>query len=217
VVFGADKEAASDHLKPNSTGTHTMKKIFTALLALLAFGPATAEEKPAADPAAASRELRSMVLALSAADLGLTRANYPHRVWGMLMETTMQGGHYTLVALADGSTSLYYSTGGGVIGASTWPAVKDASQSFLDQGNHTLDSSAPATSLEPPPPGRTRFFFLTFDGVQVGTAPEAALTRKNHKLAALFRAGNDVITAIRKATPSSEKETDGTFLSPRSD
>ncbi len=194
-----------------------MKTIFAALLTLLAHGPATSEEAPATDPAAASRELRSMVLALSASDLGFTRANYPHEVWGMLMETGMQGGHYTLVALADGSTSLYYSTGGGVIGASAWPAVKDASQRFLDQGNRALVSSAPATSLEPPPLNTARFFFLTFDGVQVGTAPEAALTKKNHKLAALFRAGQDVITAIRKATPPGEKETDGTFLSPRSD
>jgi hypothetical protein len=194
-----------------------MKKILSALLALLALGPAAAEETPATDPAAMSRELRSMVLALSAAELGLTRANYPHEVWGMLMETGLQGGHYTLVVLADGSTSLYYSTGGGVIGASTWPAVKDASQRFLDQGNRALAGSAPATSLEPPPLNTTRFFFLTFDGVQVGTAPEAALTQKNHKLAALFRAGHDVIAAIRKAAPPGGKETDGTFLSPRSD
>lgn len=194
-----------------------MNKILAALLALLALGPATAEETPATDPAALSRKLRSMALARSAADLGLTRANYPHEVWGMLMETGMQGGHYTLVALADGSTSLYYSTGGGVIGAGGWPAVKDAGRRFLNQGNRALDSSRPATSLDPPPLDITRFFFLTFDGVQVGTAPEAALTKKNHKLAALFRAGQDVITAIRKATPPGEKETDGTFLSPRSD
>lgn len=194
-----------------------MKTIFAALLALLVCAPVHAEETPATDPAAMSRELRSMVLGLSAADLGLTRANYPHEVWGMLMETGMQGGHYTLVALADGSTSLYYSTGGGIIGAGGWAAVKDASQRFLDQGNRALDSSAAATSLQPPPLNTTRFFFLTFDGVQVGTAPEAALTQKNHKLAALFRAGHDVITAIRKATPPGEKETDGTFLSPRSD
>lgn len=194
-----------------------MKRIFIALLVLLGVGPATAEEASPTAAAEASRELRSMVLALSAADLGLTRANYPREVWGMVMETRMQGGHYTLVALADGSTSLYYSTGGGVIGASAWPAVKDASRRFLDQGNRARDFGAAATSLEPPPPGRTRFFFLTFEGVQVGTAPDAALTKKNHQFAALFQAGHDVIAAIRKATPPGEKETDGTFLSPRSD
>lgn len=194
-----------------------MKKIFAALFALLAYGPAIAEEAGPTDPAAMSLELRSMVLALSAADLGLTRANHPQEVWGMLMETGMQGGHYTLVALADGSTSLYYSTGGGIIGAGGWPAVKDASKRFLDQGNRALDSSAPATSLQPPPLRTTRFFFLTFDGVHVGTAPETALTRKDHRLAALFRAGHDVITAIREAKPPDEKETDGTFVSPQSD
>lgn len=194
-----------------------MNRIFAALLALLPIAPASAEDAARADPAAASRELRAMVLALSAADLGLTRANYPHEVWGMLMETGMQGGHYTLVALADGSTSLYYSTGGGIIGAGSWPAVKAASERFLDQGDRALDRSAPARSLQPPPSGSTRFFFLTFAGMHVGTAPDAALTRKNHRLAALFRAGHEVITAIREATPPGEKETDGTFLSPRSD
>lgn len=194
-----------------------MKKIFAALLALLACAPVRAEETSAKDPAAMSRELRSMVLALSAADLGLTRANYPHEVWGVLMETGMQDWHYTVVALADGSTSLYISTGGGIIGAGGWPAVKAASKRFLTQGNHALDSSTPATSLEPPPLDTTRFFFLTFDGLRVGTAPEAALNKKNHPLAALFWAGQDVITAIRKATPPREKKTDGAFLSPRSD
>lgn len=193
-----------------------MKRMFAALLMLLAVGAAGADDTSRSDPAAASRDLRSMVLALSAADLGLTPANYPHEVWGMLMETGMRGGHSTLVALADGSTSLYYSTGGGVIGANAWPAVNDASQRFLAQGIRVLDSSTPAASLEPPPRGMTRFFFLTFDGVRVGTAPDAALTRKNHKLAALFRAGQDVISAIRRAT-SGEKASDATFLSPRSD
>lgn len=38
------------------------------------------------------------------------------RVFGVIMDTTFASGTVTLVALADGTASLYASTGGGVIG-----------------------------------------------------------------------------------------------------
>lgn len=61
-------------------------------------------------------ELRRRLLAARAAELGLV-AGAPTEAWGVLMETAYPDAVVTLVALADGTTSLYFSNGGGIIGA----------------------------------------------------------------------------------------------------
>jgi len=70
----------------------------------------------------------------------------------------MKGGCYTLVVLADGTTSLYFSSGGGIIGAGERPEVRKASERFLGWGNRLVESAKPSESVEPPAEGVTKFF-----------------------------------------------------------
>ena len=67
---------------------------------------------------------------------------------GALMETGYQGAVASVVMLADGTTSLYLSSGGGVIGAGQHKPVALATAAFLkavDQArNHISSSIAPA-------------------------------------------------------------------------
>jgi hypothetical protein len=46
------------------------------------------------------------------------------------MDWSMDNGTATLVAYDDGTTSLYTSTGGGVIGAGSHGEVRDAAEAF---------------------------------------------------------------------------------------
>lgn len=177
-----------------------MRKIIATLLSMFGASHAAAQPAPAS-PEPAVSGLRSMVLGLSADEIGITRENFPHPAWGVVMETGMAGGFYTLVVLADGTTSLYFSGGGGTVGAGEKPAVREASQQFIGWGNRFVASAEPGRSTAPPAHGVTRFFFLTFDGLRAYSAPEVELGQERDELSPLFHAGHAVITAIRQASP----------------
>ncbi|WP_457098144.1 hypothetical protein [Lysobacter sp. P5_B9] len=113
----------------------------------------------------------------------------------------MDAGFYTLVVLADGTTSLYFSNGGGIIGAGEKPDVREASRQFIGWGNRLVGSAESARSTQAPAKGSTKFFFLTFDGIRSYTAPEVELGEERDALAPLFHAGHAVIAAVHRAQP----------------
>jgi hypothetical protein len=60
------------------------------------------------------RDLRNKVLTLDPSKIGLSSFG-SNRVWGVVMETGYTGAVVTLVTIADGTVSLYFSNGGGII------------------------------------------------------------------------------------------------------
>src|SRR5437764_5181818 len=81
--------------------------------------------------------LRQQALVRKSADIGITpSAESP--AWGVLMEARYESVTMTLMALADGSTSMYLSNGGGVIGGQGHEAVRRANAAFLNQANQSL-------------------------------------------------------------------------------
>ena len=177
-----------------------MRKILAGLLSIVGFGNAAAQS-PAPSPVQATSELRSMVLALKPGEIGLSPSESPSRVWGVVMETGMDRGYYTLVVLGDGTTSLYFSNGGGIIGAGERESVQAPSREFLAAGNQFAAAATPATDTAPPRQGFTKFFLLTFDGLRTYTAPELALVEEHDSLSPLFYAGQSVITQLRLVQP----------------
>jgi len=139
-----------------------------------------------------------MVFELSAAELGLTPENYPHRVWGIVLETGVESAYYTLVVLANGTTSLYFSNGGGIIGAGEHSNVRETSTNFLAWANKSIESTSPTSTFQPPDNGNTVFYFLTFDGIQSYASREIELGEGRDPLSSLFHAGHAVIAAMRE-------------------
>jgi hypothetical protein len=124
------------------------------------------------------------------------------RVWGVLMETGYAEGGATLVVFAEGTTSLYFSNGGGIIGAGEHAIVRTASESFLSTAEANLAAFGAALATPPPEVGRVRFYLRTFQGTLGTEAKENDLGEGRHPLSPLFHAGHAVITAIRQSTPS---------------
>src|SRR5687767_10439095 len=60
--------------------------------------------------------LRNQALQGTPTAFGLEAPSSPTQPWGVLMETGFPEGWYSLVALSDGSASIYLSSGGGSIG-----------------------------------------------------------------------------------------------------
>jgi uncharacterized membrane protein YgcG len=76
--------------------------------------PAKADERDARR--AAVSDLRKQAFTGSRAAFGLDVPTMPTMPWGVIMETGFPEGYFTLVALSDGSASIYLSSGGGSIG-----------------------------------------------------------------------------------------------------
>jgi hypothetical protein len=150
--------------------------------------------------------LRGMLLDTDPASLGLAPSAGGRRVWAAVMDTAFPEGVASLVVVADGTTSLYTSTGGGTIGAGTHEAVASVSQAFLDRVDGALELLVPASSFPLPSTGRVRFCALTFDGGRTAEADELDLGEGRHPLSGVFLAGHDVLTALRAVDGVTSRE-----------
>jgi hypothetical protein len=155
--------------------------------------------KKSPDPAEASRALRDAALSSTAADLGLTpNAEHPN-VFGLVMETGYPEAVATLSVFVEDSTSLYFSNGGGVIGAGQHESVRRTHPPLFKEAEGQLAVFAPAKSTELPGVGRVRIYLRTFNGLVGAEADEQDLGNMRHRLSKLFHAAHATIAAIREA------------------
>lgn len=153
---------------------------------------------PGAEPAVADAftGLRKLVFAVRPDELGLT-AGEP---LAALMETGLDEGVATLVAVADGSTSLYLSNGGGIIGGQGRATVRVASSAFLADLAAVAERLRPTTDFPLPTRGRVRFYLLNGNGVRTAEASEQDLGHHRHELSPIFHSAHAVIAAVRLNT-----------------
>ncbi|HET9848435.1 MAG TPA: hypothetical protein VFR68_07765 [Candidatus Dormibacteraeota bacterium] len=161
--------------------------------------------KPA-QPANPYAGLRQQALTLDPATIGLQPSPQFPQVFVGLMEMGMEGGVATLVVIADGTTSLYWSTGGGIIGAGFHEPVKQPSKVFLATlERHTKEMREDDASHPLPANGMINLRARTFaGGCLIASASSQDFAEKRHPLWDAFYAGNAVITVMRQL-PSIQK------------
>jgi hypothetical protein len=152
--------------------------------------------------------LRSQALNLSHPAIGLSpNAELPH-VFGVVMDTTYSSGTATLVVVADGTTSLYTSTGGGVLGGGAHEQVAAASGELLRVAEGQLDTFSEQRASPLPAVGHVQITVLTYSGLRGVDAAEDDLGYQRHPAAPVFHAAHEVIAALR-LVESSEPPTPG--------
>ena len=149
------------------------------------------------EPAQTYSELRNRILTLPPHEAGIVQSAGIPNVWGVLMETGYPEAVVSLVALADGTTSLYFGTGGGIIGGGKFSAVADASRGLVSRSEHYLQRMTPTTSFPLPSIERVRFHVLTFSGAFTADGDEKELGDGRHALSPLFYSAHEVITQLR--------------------
>lgn len=149
-------------------------------------------------PAEAYRGLRQLIFELDPARAGMRPTAALPAVWGAVMDLSYPGVSATLVALADATTSLYTSTGGGILGAGEHAPVARASAVLLGTVEEHLPLMPPSDDTSLPAPGYVVLRALTYDGRRAVTATEAELGRGQHPLSAVFFAAHEVISEIRR-------------------
>jgi len=149
--------------------------------------------------------LRRNALTSSIDELGQRRDPMPP-VWLAVMEWLVGDSAVTLVSVNDGSTSLYFSHGGGFIGAGTHEPVAVATGKFLGACDIARDQFALATGFDFPPAGVVRFYCRTDEETLTASAPEAEVRERDHPLFRPWAAAQAVITQIREHSPAPAAE-----------
>jgi hypothetical protein len=116
---------------------------------------------------------------------------------GVVVDIPASGGFVTIVALADNTTSMYTSTGGGTIGAGAHQAVATATQQLLVVVDAHRSSFDDHVDDALPPTGTVRFHGLAEAGGFVADVPEDAFWgRAPHQLMPVIAATQQLIGAI---------------------
>jgi len=154
-------------------------------------------QRNGADPASLYRGLRSQVLGLAPGEAGLFSTPGLPRVWGALLESGLSRGTATLVSLADGTTSLYTSSGFGIIGGGAHPPVAAATRQFLLSVEARYDEFEPDLGASIPGEGQIKLWALGYEGRRSRQSPAGEVGPGPHPLLRVIRAGNAVITQLR--------------------
>jgi hypothetical protein len=146
-----------------------------------------------------------MILSLTPDAIGIRQSDANPNVWGVLMEFQVSGLVTTLVSLADGTTSLYFSHGGGVIGAGGYDAVAHTSENWLAMAESYFPMMQQTRQFPLPAPDRVRFYVLTFSGAYTADCDKTALEQRKDAFWPLFYAGHEVIAQIRRCASATER------------
>ena len=142
--------------------------------------------------------LRARLLALDPFTAGISPTPRLPTVWGGMMEVGLEAGAATVVMLANGTTSLYTSAGGGVLGGGEHGHVRALTERFLAKLERRAALLAPDHGNELPAAGVTVLRALTYRGRVAAAATHEELGGGDHLLSSAFFAGHEVITALRE-------------------
>jgi hypothetical protein len=162
-----------------------------------------ADDKPPYELAEIYSAMREQVLKLTDKDIGELKGK---PVWAVLMETGHEGAAVTIVAVAEGTASLYFSNGGGMIGLGEHANVRPASLALLKAVEPHLKQIKKTEKYPVPKIGQTIFYIVTPDGVFTYSAKEDDLRNKRDGLFPLFYAGHELITQMRIAEEKRQAE-----------
>ena len=147
--------------------------------------------------------LRNQVLQLSREKCGLPSSAAPTEPCAALMDWGVGAGTATVVAVADGTVSIYLSSGGGSIGGGQGhAAIREAGQRFLNLAKESLSKMQKTTEYPLPGKGQIYFYVRTDAGVFTARASQEELSSHRHPLSALGDAAQEIITQYRQIAPT---------------
>jgi hypothetical protein len=141
--------------------------------------------------------LRNRMLQGSRSKFSLPPTAKPTEPWGVLMDWGVRDGTAAVVAMSDGSASVYLSSGGGYLGGIGQEPIRKAAQNAVEVARGVQLPSQAATDYPLPVQHAVFFYFLTDAGVFVLRTSEKDLGSPTHPLRRVGDAMQGVITEYR--------------------
>jgi len=140
--------------------------------------------------------LRGKILSLHSES---PKSNDNSKALAFLMEMGLPDGVVTLVSFGDGGASMYFSTGGGILGAGELPHpdARAASLNLVGAVPTFLSLMRETNETPLPQPEGTRFYAVMPTGLFSAEVKTDDLKNKKHQLWPLFYLGDKLITQIR--------------------
>lgn len=135
---------------------------------------------------------------LSGADAVMFGVSADEPLWGIVSEFGLASGTATLIALDDGTCSLYTSTSGGVIGAGEHEAVRGAAGTLIDVAGRVAGTLKPLTDRSMPGQDEICFFLLLSDRVLGVRGARETLLARDPNAAELYAASMNLLMAVRE-------------------
>ena len=146
--------------------------------------------------------LRNLNLQGSREKFNLPPTPTPTVPWGVLMDWGVPHGTATVVALSDGSASIYLSNGGGFLGgAESHESVRSAAKKMVAAAVEVQSQTHATTDYPLPQQGEIFFYLLTDAGIFTATAPQEDLSAHRNPLAKLGDAAQEVIKQYQLIQP----------------
>lgn len=148
-------------------------------------------------PAPIYLTLRDRILTADPQEIGLSPTADGPETWAVVMDLGWPDATVTLVGVGDGTTSLYFSNGGGIIGAGESPQVAATTRQFVAEAADYLTEMTATEEYPLPETGRVRFTVMTYQGAYTADVAEAELQQGQHPLSPLYALAQEVITQVR--------------------
>lgn len=142
------------------------------------------------------KNLRDMAFATSASELNITQKENAI-VYGVIMETGLPDAVFSLIAFGDGSASLYFSNGGGIIGFGENEKPKQICLDYINYSNDFIKYAKKTDANKLPNNGETVFYFLTFDGLYFYKEKDSLLGNDKSPLSKLFYQAHELIAEAK--------------------
>ena len=158
----------------------------------------------ASSPREMSAELRLLALKATPGSLGLDPSSFARTAWGTVVDMSRaQGGTMIIACMAGGNTSIYFSEGGGVLGAGSNAAVAASAAKLIDDASSRLIDAPSSQTTDLPPPGSVAFIGLFSSGRRRVTEAESVLASGKSPFSQTYRLAQQVFAAVQKTQPAS--------------
>ncbi len=148
--------------------------------------------------------LRDQILKLSRDKCGLPATAAPTEPCAVLMDWGVNNGTATVVAVADGTVSIYLSGGGGSLGGGQGhAAIRAAGQKLLNLAKESLPRMQKTTEYPLPGRGQVYFYVRTTEGVFTARTSQEELNSRSHPFRYLGDAAQEIITQYRQVQSNS--------------
>ncbi len=165
------------------------------------FGRDNGPKRGGTSPEETYNGLRSIIFGAASSGQIPRHDDHPD-VYGLVIDIPGQGGSATVVALGDNTTSMYTSTGGGILGAGERPTVAASTQRLLTVTQDHFASFTGNDDGSLPEPGTVRLHVLTSQAPRVADIPgDAFWGRTPHPLLPVIAATQRVISDLRNLDP----------------